>query len=80
MASIGIGLTIVLLVIIIFVTIGWFAQFYKDCPWELERNMWKLFLIIVVEIILAIWIANEACEGAHHGGSCSRRRRSPCDQ
>lgn len=77
MASMTIGLTIVLLVIIIFLTVAWFGAYYADCPWELERNIWRLFLIIVVEVILAIWIANEACDSSYCN-PCYKRRRSPC--
>jgi len=66
MASVTIGLTIIILVIVIFLTVAWFTAYYEGCPWELEHNMWKLFALIVIEVALAIVIANEACDSYHH--------------
>lgn len=66
MAMTSVSVIIILIVIVVIYTLWAFGRHYDNDQREISRNSWKLWLIVIIEIIIAIALAKGAFMAGHH--------------
>jgi heme/copper-type cytochrome/quinol oxidase subunit 2 len=66
MAATSVAVIIILIVIVVLWTIVAFGRRHNDDTEWAARDGWKLWLIVIVEIIIAIMLAQGAIFADHH--------------